>query len=254
MNVLDVRVIRVANLAVVFAFLTACGSQQVKPSEQPVAATAQISKPVASAAKAKSAKERVIDELLASAQQAFRDDKLTTPSHDNSYDQFQSVLALDPENSSARAGVQAILISYAEWARNAIASGDYAGAQGYLNQAQLYFPANPLLMELQQTIAKAKQQRKQQEQVVLAQEPPAERTEFSLPGLALSKKSPAVASYLARIAARVKESGESVMIYARSDAEGRWIYQQMNNATQGYRVRGDIRVASAPKIVLLPPL
>lgn len=178
MNVLDVRVIRVANLAVVFAFLTACGSQQVKPSEQPVAAAAQISKPVASAAKAKSAKERVIDELLASAQQAFRDDKLTTPSHDNAYDQFQSVLALDPANSSARAGVQAILISYAEWARNAIASGDYAGAQGYLNQAQLYFPANPLLMELQQTIAKAKQQRKQQEQVVLAQEPPAERTEF----------------------------------------------------------------------------
>lgn len=252
---LDVRVIRVANLAVAFAFLTACGAQQVKPNEAVVGGQPQMAQKTATnAVSRKSPKERLIDELLATAQQAFREDRLTTPSHDNAYDQFQSVLALDPENPSARAGVQAILISYADWARNALASADYAGAQGYLNQAQLYFPANPLLMELQQKIAKAKQQHNQQERVVLSQEPAVERTEFSLPGLALSKKSSAVADYLARIAVRVKESGESVMIYARSDAEGRWIYQQMNDATEGYRVRGDIRVARAPKIVLMPPL
>lgn len=256
--VLGVRVMHVAYLVVILAMLAACGSSRVKPSE---GAAAEVSRehqnvPVAQSSNVKrlSARERVIGELLLSAQQAFRENRLTTPSHDNAYDLFQSVLTLDPENSSARAGVQAILISYADWSRTAIAEREYSKAQDYLNLAQIYFPANPLLLELQQKLREDKRLRARVEQQVLVSEPAPERVEYSLPGLALKKKSPAVADYLARLAKRIQASDESVMIYARSDSEGRWIYQQLNQATEGYRVRGDIRIASAPKIVLMPPL
>lgn len=248
-----VRVIRVAYWALILVLMGACGGQQVKKQSLPEEARpAAKASPVSS--KRQSSRERLIKELLASAQLAFRDGRLTTPSHDNAYDLFQSVLTLDPQNSSARAGVQAILIRYADWARDAMAAGDYVKSQAYLEQAQIYFPANPLLLELQQKVRRERQLRAKREHAVLRKDPEEKRSEFSLPGGALKKKSPAVVEYLKRLAKRVQESNESVMIYARTDAEGRWIYQQLNKATEGYRVRGDIRISRSPKIVLMPPL
>jgi hypothetical protein len=42
------------------------------------------------------------------------------------------------------------------------------------------------------------------------------------------------------------------MIIARTDVEGRWIYQKMRDAVPGYRVRGDIKLGNPPRVQLVP--
>lgn len=221
-------------------------SQQA--NEQAVQVPAE---PVLSAAeKARLAMEQ---KFLAEAETAFRAGYLTEPAHDNAYDRFQSVLMLNPDNSVARAGVQAILLNYTDRIRNALKEGHGGFAASLLHKAELYYPANPLLMDLKKEVARLKAR---EEEMILSTENISDdaRMEFPLPPGALSRKSQTVADYLSRIAQRVKETDESIMIYARTDAEGRWIYGQLKDAVPGYRVRGDIRIAQSPKISILPPL
>ncbi len=199
-----------------------------------------------------SARKNLEDKFLKEAEIAFRAGKFFEPGHDNAYDRFQTVLMLNPQNSLARSGVQAILLSYSEGIRDEVKNGRAAKAAYMLKQAELRFPANPLLMELKKEIAALKIR---EEEMLLANEPEeSERVEYPLPTGALSRRSATVAAYLSRIAQRLRETDESVMIYARTDAEGRWIYGQLKDAVPGYRVRGDIRIAQSPKITILPPL
>ena len=201
---------------------------------------------------AESARAKIEKKLLIKAQAAFRSGRLTQPEHDNAYDSFQSVLILNPSNGQARSGVQAILLRYAELARNGIRDGQLATAASLLRQAELYYPANPLLLDLKRELAR---EREREEETLLSNAPEnITIMEYPLPSGALSRKSSTISAYLSRIAERVQESDESVMIYARSDAEGRWIYGQLKKAVPGYRVRGDIRISRKPKISVLPPL
>ena len=190
--------------------------------------------------------------MLSKAERAFRSGRLTEPDHDNAYDTFHAVLLLNPNNSQARAGVQAILIRYADLIRRALAERDYYNADILLNRAQIYYPANALLLDLKKELAGARE--KEDEQMLTTAPTDLAIVDYPLPSGALSRRSSTVSDYLARIAQRLKENGESVMIHARSDAEGRWIYKQLNDAVPGYRVRGDIKLGRAAKIVVLPPL
>jgi hypothetical protein len=56
------------------------------------------------------------------------------------------------------------------------------------------------------------------------------------------------------VAQRVRESDETVLILARTDAEGRWIYKVMRESVGEYRIRGDIRITREPALVLQPPI
>ncbi len=190
--------------------------------------------------------------MLDRAERAFRAGRLTEPDHDNAYDSFHSVLLLNPNNSEARSGIQAILIRYAELIRKALAEHDYYNAGVLLNRAQTYYPANNLLLDLKKELAKV---REKEDQQMLTKAPTDKAiVDYPLPAGALGRRSETVSDYLARIALRLKESNESVMIHARTDAEGRWIYKQLNDAVPGYRVRGDIKLSRVAKIVILPPL
>lgn len=192
------------------------------------------------------------ERLLAEAEVAFRAGRLTEPAHNNAYDRFQSVLMLNPGNSLARSGVQAILLSYADRIRNALKGGQAGAAASLLRQAEIYYPANTLLMDLKKEVGEV---RAREEELILANEPEnSSRVDYPLPEGALSRKSSTITDYLKRIAQRVSESDELVLIYARTDSEGRWIYSQLKKAVPGYRVRGDIKIASSPKITILPPL
>lgn len=190
--------------------------------------------------------------MLSKAERAFRAGRMTEPAHDNAYDTFHSVLLLNPNNSQARAGVQAILIRYADLIRRALAEQDYYNAEILVNRAQIYYPGNALLLDLKKELTVARE--KEDEQMLTTPPTDLAIVDYPLPSGALSRRSSTVSGYLARIAQRLKENGESVMIHARSDAEGRWIYKQLNDAVPGFRVRGDIKLGRAAKIVILPPL
>ncbi len=195
--------------------------------------------------------------LLKQAQEAFRKARYTTPQHNNAYDKFHSVLLLNPDNSQARAGLQAILLRYSRLVRTALESGRVKAASAYLRQAELFYPANALLMDLKQQIHRVKAsyaQRQSTLQNTAPKTPLPVHEDVGLSETELSAKSEAILDVLVDIGKRLKDSDESVLIFARSDREGRWIYKQLKQAAEGYRVRGDIRIARAPKLRILPPL
>jgi hypothetical protein len=120
-----------------------------------------------------------------------------------------------------------------------------------LRLADQLFPGaellQPLRAELQQRVKAA----------TAAAETPAPtdgRERVPLPAQPLADKTDEVTQLLVQLAQRVRQSDESIMIYARSDAEGRWIYKTMKDAVGDYRIRGDIRIAQQPAIDLLSPL
>ncbi len=214
---------------------------------------ARIPEPAVSAPAPKDPLGEIESSLLRRAELAFRAGRFTSPSHDNAYDKFHSVLLLNPDNRHARAGLQAILLRYSQLIRAALAEGRLRAATNYLRQVEIYYPANSLLMELKQQLALARLAAAKPAAVVAEKNDPAIE-EISLPAVELSAKSQAVVDTLAGIATRLRDTEESVLIYARSDREGRWIYKQLKQSASGYRVRGDIRISRIPKIRIMPPL
>ncbi len=202
--------------------------------------------------KAAGIKFSVETRLLIQAEKAFRLGRYTTPQHDNAYDKFHSVLLINPGSSRARSGLQAILLRYAELVRAALQKGRLGAASAYLSQVELFYPANALLVDLKKNLRLAKE--KQPVEMFVAKGISSGNEEFNLPMDELNDKSSVITQILSNIALRVKETDESILIFARNDKEGRWIYRQLRQSASGYRVRGDIRISQAPKVRILPPL
>ncbi len=197
-------------------------------------------------------KKRMENALLRQAQHAFSLGHFTTPAHSNAYDKFQSVLLINPHSDQARAGLQAILLKYAQLTRLAISEGRFASAKNYLRAAEIYYPANALLMDLKQKIRESEAvYRQADEESAGGQLQDYEEVALSVSDL--NRKSESLLQMLVNLAQRIEETEEGVLIFARSDREGRWIYKQMKDAVPHYRVRGDIRISKSPKIRILPP-
>lgn len=241
-----------------FAALAGCAGlteRPVTPDPGPAAQTPAVDEAAARAARERERQARraaLIRSLLAGADSALADDRLTLPEHDNAYDRFAAVRLLDADNAEAEAGLQSVLLRYVQLIRSALRDGRVEEAQALLTRARDYFGDNPLLAEAQQHVAAAQEQAHQRLQVLNQQT--LQDAEYPLPAAELSSRSQEMVEFLSRIAHRVQETNESVLIYARSDAEGRWIYRQLNEAVPEYRVRGDIRIAAQPSLQLLAPL
>ena len=234
--------------------LAGCMLERQRPNIPQAEAKPLEQQPVAKVAvQPKQARHQaLIEALLAQANAALADQRLTLPIHDNAYDRFQAVLILDPANEPAAAGLQTVLLRYAELARAAARSGRIGEARELVERAADYYPDNPLLQELAGEIVSAEERARRQLQRLSEQDLRGE--EFVLPAHELSRRSQAIIDLLAKVAERVQETDESVLIMARTDAEGRWIYKQINEAAEDYRVRGDIRLTSTPKLRFMPPL
>lgn len=70
-----------------------------------------------------------IEALLAKAEQAMSKNRLTVPSGDNAYAYYQEILALDPGNAQARAGIGRILHRYRQLAQQRLKRGDWREAR-----------------------------------------------------------------------------------------------------------------------------
>jgi hypothetical protein len=224
--------------------LAACGAAPVKEAQPQQVPEAAVAEP------ALSPKGASIRSLLAEAEAALQQGRLTLPLHDNAYDRFRAVQMLDPGNAAANGGLQAILLVYVDRVQQALATQRLQAAATELRRAREYFPEAEQL----DALAKALSQRSRALEAAAAPPPSVPGERISLPAQSLSDKSEEIQNLLIEVAQRVRESDETVLILARTDAEGRWIYKVMRESVGEYRIRGDIRITREPALVLQPPI
>jgi len=93
-----------------------------------------------------------IEQLLAQAQKQIDQLQLSTPPGDNAQETYRQVLAQDPENQAALAGLREIAARYHELAEQALASSESDKALGYLERGLSIQPDTPALVSLQEQI------------------------------------------------------------------------------------------------------
>ncbi|TQV71724.1 hypothetical protein FKG94_18910 [Exilibacterium tricleocarpae] len=214
----------------------------------PEAAPAPESKPAPPARPVRTVDDDV-RQLLGDAEQALAADRLTAPLHDNAFDRFQAVLMLKPGNEQALAGLRMILARYLQLAREAAAAQHYGKARALIERARLVEADNADIEALAKELAQAVASLKARQPEYIGT-----NNEFPLTEAGLEQQNNDTVEYLQAIARQARQENVSLLIVARSDAEGRWIYQQMKKAVAGYRLRGDIKLGKRPKILLLPPI
>lgn len=202
--------------------------------------------------------QAAVEDLLTTADNYLKQDQLRTPANANAYDRYKAVLLLDKNNARAQAGLDAIVRRYLELARVTAKRGRLSQAREFIANAERVGgktkQTQRALAAIGQVKATTPNTKLQKPVPIVAKADVSDNTQFELDKTALSNRDRVMVAQLQSLGLRVKDTREYVLIHARSDAEGRWIYQQMRNASKGYRLRGDIRRSKTPKVILQPPL
>ncbi len=211
--------------------------------------------------------EVLVARVLLKADAAFSAKRYTQPQYNNAFDRYNAVLMIAPDNQHAKRGLQLILQRYIALANDELEFGSVHHALTFLAiidenySRELAAAASgrtgvfALTAEHNRAVAALRARVAKHQKV----QPPQDFNDllikvYALDASALSAKNTKARQALEQIAARVANTDEAVLIHARNDKEGRWIYQTLNSATPTYRVRGDIRLAKKPAIHLLAPL
>ncbi len=173
--------------------------------------------------------------LLAEAEIAMSENRLTTPLDSNAYYLYLRVLSIDPDNEEANRGLAAIVDRYLTWAITHVHKGNYHRARDYLNKARSVDETDPNIAAVQNLLDDAMHRR---HEVVL------------LDRQAVDSRTPEVSRQLQEIGAGLTGRQARVVIEAPSDAAGRWIYQQLNRGAPE-RVRARFELASDIRIRIL---
>ena len=183
-------------------------------------------------------RQRVLADMLYEARMAFEDNRLMAPAGNNAYDQFRTVLDFDPDNEVARQGILDIVGRYVDLADAAIAIGQFDNAQGLLDRAAR-------IGENRELVAAARNR--------LAQARDVKMDVYALDARALASRDLDIMVKLGEIGQLIRDQEATFLINARSDEEGRWIYQVMRQAVGGFRLRGNIAITSEPSIQVTFP-
>ena len=201
--------------------------------------------------------ELAIETLLVKADLDLAEDRLTQPTSSNAVDRYRAVLLLDKANQHAALGLRNSATRYLELAMSQSLRGAYDKAFNLVAAAESISGQSVKSTAMKQSIKAAQQANRQMHNrskvTHLVKKTNSLQTVFTLNPEDLSARNENIKSQLATLASRVKESKEYVLIYARNDAEGRWVYQQMRRTTEGYRLRGNIKRHKKPQIVLDSP-
>jgi hypothetical protein len=128
-----------------------------------------------------------VDQLLAIAQQQFERRQLTRPVASNAFENYQKVLKLDPQNSEAKAGLQAIAQLYLQWAQSNIRQGNLSKGLNNIDKGLSVLPQQKELKALRGEVVARMGQREQEKDTVQ----PAPRRRITVDPCAISKGSKA---------------------------------------------------------------
>lgn len=176
-----------------------------------------------------------INNLMHKASLAFERNRLTTPLEDNAYFRYLQVLSIEPAHILANQGITEIAEKYLEWAINAAESDRYQQAYSYLNKARSVDEWHPSITAIEKMI----EDRQAAHHMI-----------YPLPLEALNDRQESLVAALHDIAKSVELQQAIVIINAPTDKEGRWIYQQLNDATD-IRIRATFQPRELPSVQLI---
>ena len=211
------------------ALLTGCETAQA-PVQLPADHRPQPAQPQAPV------EDDRIDRLLEAAAQALAEDRLTMPEAGSALSLYQEVLKLDPDDQRAQRGFEKIVERYVKLALTAADRQRYAQGRTMLERARGVDPAHPAIAPTERQLDLLENAR---------------RDKVRLDAGALAQRTDTLRSTLKRLGRRAIEARCRVQINARSDAEGRWVYQQLNSGAGDARVRARLSVASPPTVELM---
>ncbi|HEY6600109.1 MAG TPA: hypothetical protein VIZ30_12375 [Pseudomonadales bacterium] len=203
-----------------------------EPATEPAAILARAPAPVVAAPPVDIDR---LDALLERGDQAMKAGRLLTPIDDCAFDYYREALALAPDHPAAQHGLQRLAERFVGMAEQAAERGQFDTARSLLERARIVSPQL-------ESIAAA------QAQIDLRSSAPRSRT--ALDPEQLSAHAADVAARLNALGAKAKAEDAWVIIRARSDAEGRWIYQQMASAPGDRRIRAELTLGP-PGVELL---
>ena len=181
--------------------------------------------------------------LLDAADRQLARHQLSSPYGDNAIATYARVLEVDPgmaAQGEVRRGRERIIEAYLGLAAEQLDAGanaaQLAAARSYIDRAATIDPAHPSVTAMRQRFA-----------VVGA----APQQRIALDPAALQARQPPLVLQLRKIGTDAKTRKAFVTIFARSDAEGRWIYRQLSTAPGEVRVRADIRLSRVPALQLM---
>jgi tetratricopeptide (TPR) repeat protein len=180
-----------------------------------------------------------INRLLEDADLALAAEHFTFPARDSALALFDRVLVLDPGNETALRGLETIAEHYLALATDAASRRRFEQAQAFVEQAQMVDPEHPGI-------------RPAMEQISLLSS--ARRTVVQLDPDLLKARDPLLIESLRRAGRLGRQPGCRAVIHGRSDAEGRWIYQQMSTSPEaegGERIRASLQISWPARIEVL---
>lgn len=234
-------VVRVIGLLGLASALVAC--QSTPKQEEPPAPVVQVA-PVPVEL---TPQQKAINRLLGEADYCLSQNRLLNPIADNAHDRYRSVLLMEPENERAKLGLQAIALRFVDQAQTAAKRGNLSEANTMIKYAKS-IDNNAVVQDAANSL------RKQLVNIPVAKVYVPSEGEVVLDAKMLQSKDPQLTTQLTGVAHKAKQTDQFVLIIARNDTEGRWVYQQLRNAVPGYLVRGDIRIGSPARVKLVQTL
>lgn len=174
--------------------------------------------------------------LLDAADRALADDRLLTPEEDSAYGYYRQALLIAPNHRLATVGMERIVERYIQLAHLAMERQQWSRARSMLDRAEYVDLDHSGLVSIRGQLE------------LLAN---AERLVLRLDRAGLRERTTAVASELAEFGRHARSRDARVSIRAGSDADGRWIYQQLRRSPGERPIRGQIEIGLPPQVTVL---
>ena len=181
-----------------------------------------------------------VEYLLNRAEAALYKNQLDAPKEDNAYAWYQRVLEIAPHQPDATYGIERIVERYIERAMDAVAQEAWISARAELDFAEQIDSDSPGIAVLRR-------------QIELLEN--AQRWSLTLPVNEVRLRSQSASLKLKNFSPTARASNARVIIRAGSDADGRWMYKQLNDGSGHRRIRGEIEIGLPPQVrVFVIPL
>lgn len=175
-------------------------------------------------------------DLIDTAERALADDRLLTPEDDSAYLYYQQAAAMAPDHPATIRGFERIVERYLQLAQLAMEREQWSHAGFMLSRAEYVNRSHTGIVPMREQLEMLSN---------------AERLILRLDRTGLRQRTSAIASELMEFGQHARLDNARVSIRVPSDADGRWVYQQLSRSPGERRIRGRIEIGLPPQVTVL---